>query len=149
MIRSIKVLAIEFPDKTGKELFEIQHQDKLKEEQQDLERREKNAAVIKEINENGGYFFGEAYQKCYTYDHFTNLRLNDRGEIICDSDTILFTIKEDGGFSIERKLSTGAYINLYGLNYNRSKRITKEQWEAVNAYVRNTFTQFCFPKNQQ
>ena len=57
-MRSIEYLIQLFPDKTGKELLEIQAQDKKKDEEEYQNKNKENLAIIKDIKENGGFYKG-------------------------------------------------------------------------------------------
>jgi hypothetical protein len=138
-MRTIEALAIQFPDKTGKELMEIQQQDRLKEEQESLEYDKEKAALIKDLNENGAYYRQRLLQNHYAYDHFTNLRIGDSGRIHCDSDTVLCVKRREGGFFFERTIAQNVEMSHYGIDVIK-ERITKEEWERFIAYIENTFT---------
>lgn len=137
-MRSLDQLVHEYPDKTGKELLEIQQQDKLKEEQESLEYDKEKAALIKDLNENGAYYRQRVLQNHYAYDHFTNLRIGESGRIYCDSDTVLCVKRREGGLFFERVITKNVEMSHYGIDIVK-ERITKEEWERFIGYLENTF----------
>lgn len=141
-MRGIETLAREYPDKTGKELFEIQEQDKLEDQKAFEKANKKVLAFIKDINENGGYFKGRFGVDQHYYYHVSNLIMESDGKVYMDVEKVVlfYNATEDthqvtrpNEIHIERRTKTFEKLDQYGLSYE--KRITKEDWDKLNNYL--------------
>ena len=143
-MRGIEYLIQLFPDKTGKELLAIQEQDKL-DDQKEFERfNKKLLAIIKDINENGGYFCGRFGSDQRYFRKIYDLTL-ENGEIYMTVDEVVFFINDTdekhsvtniGEAHFERRINkTYKKYDQYGLTFD--KRVTVKEWDEVNEYINN------------
>lgn len=136
-MRSIEYLIQLFPNKTGKELLEIQNQDKLNDEQEFQKRNKKKVEFINDINTNGGYYCGRFSIDQHSYYRVFNMRL-DGNDIYMDVESLVVFINSETDknyVNIERKVKAFQKEDKYCLQ-NR-ERVTKKDWDNVNEYVNN------------
>lgn len=141
-MRSIETLAREYPDKTAKELFEIQEQDKLEDQKEFEKHNAKKLAFIKDINENGGYFKGRFGLDQHYYYHVYNMKMESSGEVYMDVEKIVLfynptdntrQVTRPNEIRIERRTSTCENLDRYGLSFE--KRTNENDWDAINNYL--------------
>jgi len=145
-MRAIEYLIQLFPEKTGKELLAIQKQDEL-EDQKEFERHnKKKLALIKDLNENGGYFYGRfGCDQRYFYK-FYDLKL-EHGEIRMSVDSLVFfyndpaenhrpnsSVKRDGEFNFEFRTREFEEFDRFGVDMR--ERVTVKEWDEVINYVK-------------
>ena len=143
-MRDINYLIQLFPDKTGKELLEIQEQDKLEDEKEYQRLHEEDLKLVEDINTNGGYYRGRFGIDQYFYYRFFNLHLED-DKIYCDCEhLVLFSGEGDSRiterFSVEIRTESYKDIEKYGLDFY--ERVTVKEWDAVIQYFRTSPKQF-------
>lgn len=143
-MRSIECLVREYPDKTGKEIIEIQEKDKLLDEQNYKKYNEKKLALIKDYNENGAYFKSTFGLDQYRYDRFFNMSLNENGAIICDVETIVGfykgTTTPNNEMLLKRKYKEYQDFDRY-LPQDEHK-ITKEEYDLFSNHLDSIFSDF-------
>jgi len=143
-MRSIETLVREYPNKTGKEILEIQEKDKLLDEQELQKYNEKSLALIAEYNEKGGCFKSTFGLDQYRYDRFFNLYLDERGNIICDVETIVGFYKghttPNNEILLERKYKENQRFDKY--LPQEEERISKEEYNLLSEHLDNVFTSF-------
>lgn len=138
-MKSLEGLIREYPNKTGKEILEIQKQEE-KEEQDRINKRFKTLIdTINDYNENGGYYRGKFGTDQYYYYYFHDFIIDKNGKGVYSGnvDTIvLFTKDSIGNFSV--KLETNKYVHdlsLYGLS--NEERVTKKEWDDIINHLDN------------
>lgn len=138
-MRSIEYLIQLFPEKTGKELLEIQKQDKLEDEKEYQKENESKLKWIEDINNNGGFFRGRFGIDQRFFYKVTNCSLETNGKVICDVEEIVVFLGSDRGvvksgeINIEKKSSKYADADKYG--FNIYERVTEKEWNEVNSYM--------------
>lgn len=143
-MRSIDYLAKLYPDKTGKELFEIQNQDKLDDEKAYKKLNRKKLALIKDYNQNGAYFKSTFGLDQYRYDRFFDFSLDSRDNIVCSVETIVGFFKgsttPNNELHIERKLKSNESFDRY--MPQKESRITKEEYDLLSNHLTSIFSDF-------
>jgi len=133
-MRSIEYLIQLFPEKTGKELLEIQKQDKLEDE---MEYRKENRSKLKwidDINTNGGVFRGRFGINQRFFYKVTNCLLDTTGKVVCDVETIVVFLDNDkDGISIEKE--SFGYVDADKYGFNVYERVTEKEWGEINSYL--------------
>lgn len=134
-MRSIEYLAQLFPDKTGKELFELQSQDKADDLAEYEKENQHKLDLIKDINENGGYYKGTfGLNQKFMYS-FTNMELIG-GDIMCDVKHIVaFTDDETHSIIRDIKVDNKSYeqFERYGTSFYT--RINKDEFDSAVNYI--------------
>jgi len=142
-MRSIEYLIQLYPDKTGKELLEIQEQDKL-EDQKIFEKANKRLlAFLDDISVNGGYFRGRFGLDQYYYYHVYNTSIDKDGNTMSVDKIVLFVnidghkniVTRPGELSLKREFCEYAKFREYGLE--SEERVTSKEWDAINNYMDN------------
>lgn len=137
-MRSLEYLLQLFPDKTGKELLQIQELDKL-EDKQEFERRHRSKLdIIEDITNNGGYYKGRFGAAQAFYYSFNNLHLIE-GQIYCDCNTVTCFFEPER-VHIEQRTESFKQFENYGVSIYT--RITKEEFESLLTYLKTTETLF-------
>jgi len=138
-MRSIGYLIQLFPEKTGKEILEIQAQDKLEDEKEYQKENESKLKWIEDINTNGGFFKGRFGIDQRFFYKVSNCLLETSGEIRCDVEKIVVflgserDVVKNGNIHIEKKSSEYADADKYG--FNIYDRVTEKEWNEVNSYL--------------
>jgi hypothetical protein len=134
-MRSFDHLIQLFPDKTGRELLEIQNQDKLQDEQERMEAQKEIIALAAALN-NNGYFKGRFSTSQYYMYHFTNVKVEE-GKLYGDVEKIstFYSIglqpslrvgSDDINISISKKTDTPLYN--YGLEGDMMTSINEAEY---------------------
>jgi hypothetical protein len=141
-MRSIEYLLQLYPEKTGKEILQIQQQDKLEDEKEYERYNASKIALVKELTANGAYYRGRFGQDQYFYYRFFNL--------VMDGDTIMCSVEQVTCFfnqrlkhktiNIDRAVSDYKKFENFGIEI--CERITKEEWDAVNNHLEVTFSKY-------
>lgn len=145
-MRSIETLVREYPNKTGKEILEIQNQDKLQDEMRRLESNKKVLSMIEDYNSNGAYFKSTFGLHQYRYDKFTDLTLEEDGRITCKVESIVgfYTTDSKSSFkneiNLERK--TKDVFDFYKYSPQEENRITEKEYNALSNHLNNIFVEF-------
>lgn len=143
---SIDELVRNNPDKTCREILEIQRQEEIDDEQAITKRNAKKVELINDINTNGGYYKGVFSLTQYYYYRFFNLRLME-GSIICDAEKIIMFYNEEhthcttriGETQIERRIEKFQEFENYGVGM--CERVTVEEWLKVCDQIDNIIKQ--------
>lgn len=140
-MKSIEYLIQLFPDKTGREILEIQELEKKEEEKKFQKRLAKKLSLIKDIKENGGYFKGRfGYDQRYYYK-IVDIKLESE-QIYTTVEQIIVFINEHNvkhlttsidTFNIEKRVDKLVRWEDY-YNDPQIQRITKEEWDELNNY---------------
>lgn len=140
-MRSIEYLIQLFPDKTGKELLEIQEQDKLEDEKKYQKENESKLKWIEDINTNGGYFRGRFGLDQRFFYKVTKCLLKTSGEIRCDVEKIVILMGKDRNVlpdeSIHIEKKNSEYVNADKYGFNIYERVTEKEWNEVLTYLEN------------
>lgn len=145
-MRSLDCLVRAFPDKTGKELLEIQNQDKIDDEKEYQKLHREKIEAINDLNNNGGYFRGSfGLNREYMYK-ITNAELS-RGEIVFDVEKIL-VIEMDGELHINRDINRCQQYSRYSL-FSTCERVTEKEWNGACKYIENFKKSWFFAKNSE
>lgn len=141
-MRSLEGLIREYPNKTGKEILEIQKQEE-KEDQDRINKRFKTLIdTIKDYNENGGYYRGKFGNDQYYYYYFHDFTFYGDGKYSGNVDTIiLFTTDSIGNFSVKRETEKFVHdLSTYGLSHE--ERVTKKEWDDILNHLDNIHKMF-------
>jgi hypothetical protein len=143
-MRVLEYLIQLYPEKTGKELLEIQEQEKL-EEQKAFEKHNKTKLdFVNDINTNGGYYKGKFGLDQHYYYRIFDLVLEESGDVrmsveklvlFCNNDGHEHTVTKTGEINFERRTEDFANLDNYGLLHE--ERVTIKEWNAVNDYIDN------------
>lgn len=153
-MESLEYLIQQYPDKTGRELLEIQNQQKLDEENKIKERNKKKLEFAEDLNTNGGYFKGAfGYDQRYIYK-VTNVEVDDDGYVSGDVEEIVFHFLHDhqgrnstfnGKVEMSIKEKEQANLESYGILYEDDKmlmRCTEEEYNKLKSYIINVDAEF-------
>lgn len=133
-MRSLDYLIRLYPNKTGKELLEIQNRDKANDEKEYQKLQRAKIEAVDDLNNNGGYFRGSfGLNRKYMYK-ITNAELS-KGEIVFDVEKIL-VVESDGELRVDRTISRHQYYSKYSL-FSTCERITEKEWSDVYKYIEN------------
>lgn len=140
-MRSIEYLVQLYPDKTGKELLEIQKQEKLEDEKKFQKANKKKLDFINDINTNGGYFKGTFGLEQYYYYRVFDCQM-DGTEMYGSVESVVLHVGRERGvtrpgeISFERRTKTFQKLENYALTTRElCERVTVKEWNAVNEYV--------------
>jgi len=149
-MRSLELLITEYPDKTGKEILQIQMNDVKKDQKEKNKRNKKKLDFINDINSNGGFYKGAFGTDQYYLYNITHASL-ESGRVMAKLDKIVLFYAKDlktsvlGKDTLRFEITTKEYENLenYGLDYEHISRITKEEYfkvyDALNSIVPTFF----------
>ena len=147
-MRSIETIVRDCPHLTGKQILEVQAQEKLDDQKEFEKRNKKKLEFIEDINVNGGYYRGRFGLDQYWFYHVFNLQMETDGRIVMDVEKIVLffndsddtrQVTKPNEISLERRIDTYCDLEQYGLD-NR-ERITVKEWDEVNEYL-NKINQF-------
>lgn len=138
-MRSIEYLAQLFPDKTGRELFDIQAEDKRNDELQFKVENERSLAIVEDIKLNGGYFRGAFGTDQYYMSKVKKIEF-DGNHIYCevehmtlfDSQNLKTSVLRGG--SIHFEIQTDKYIKFDDLTFN-TVRIKAEEYNQLRTLL--------------
>lgn len=134
-MRSIELLIQEYPDKTGKELLEIQKQDKLADVEEYNIRNKAKLDLIEDINTCGGYYKGTfGLEQKFIYS-FSNMRL-EGGDIMCDVTTIVIFSTKNSVSDIKVENRTYEMFEQYSVELY--ERVHKAEFDRVLNYINTT-----------
>jgi hypothetical protein len=146
-MRSMDYLVSLYPDKKGSELIEIQNQDKLDDQRGFEQLNHLKLEIIKDINENGGYFYGRFGCDQRYYYRFYDLRL-EGSKIYMAVDSLVFfynnpeenhrpnsSVKRDGEMSFEFRTREFEDFDKFGIDMKKD-RVTVKEWDEVLNYVK-------------
>ena len=155
-MRHITELINQFPNKTGKELLEIQAQDKLDDEKEFKRLNKKKLSIIKDITDNGRYFKGAFGMEQYYMYKITKIELV--GETLyCDYEQIVLfdsqNIKKGilGENRLNFELKTNSLIE-YERNFSFCDRATETEYNELKNYLLGVVPKFFkkdFEKHQK
>ena len=137
-IRSIAMLAKQFPDKTGAELIQMHNDDIAAEKAAVQEHLKEKVKFADDINENGGYFQGQFGLDQYYFYNITEVEVFEDGGVWGRVEKIVWfdDVKNEPEFHVKElshRVSGSEDLSRYGLSLE--KRITKEKWDKVVAYI--------------
>jgi len=141
-MKSLEYLIQLHPDKTGKELLEIQEQEKLEDQKEFEEHNKKKLAFIKDLNENGGYYRGKFGLDQHYYYKVSNLTINKDGEVRMDVESVVLFcnntddtrhVTKPNEIHLDRKFNTYELLDRYGLT--NCERVTVKEWNKINSYL--------------
>lgn len=137
-MRSIELLVRTYPEKTCAEIMQIVEQEK-QEHQENIDKTNKyKIDLIKDINENGGYYKGTFGLDQYFIWKFENLRLDSANAIICDVHSITgFKNKET---TFRKKFEHHEQFENYGVDMY--ERVTVKEYNEILDHLENTFSKF-------
>jgi hypothetical protein len=148
-MRALEVLMELYPNKTAKEILEIQEQDKTKDQKDFEERNKKKLEFINDINTNGGYYRGKFGLDQYYYYRVFNLIMNNNGSVYMSVESIVLFYNNDGRkdtivkpneICLEKRLKEYCDLDQYSLEYE--ERITEIEWNYINNYLNNIHSLF-------
>lgn len=140
-MRALEYLMSLFPEKTAREILEIQAKEKAADEFAEKKRNAKILAFIDDINTNGGYYRGRFGLDQHYYYKVRNLRMSgnevmmevDKIVLFCNNDYHQNTVCKPFEIHIDREYEKSGLLSQYGLD-NR-ERVTVKEWNEVNAYL--------------
>lgn len=137
-MRSIEYLIQLFPEKTGKELLEIQAQDKADDEYNYQIANKATLEYIEDIKKNGGYFRGRfGIDQRFMYK-ITDIYM-DNDKVYVDVEKIVIFLGNERGvvksgeFTFEKKSDTYVEADKYG--FNCYDRVTEKEWNELIDYI--------------
>lgn len=130
-MRDLNYLIQLFPEKTGKEILEIQAQDKLDDEKEYQKKNEKKLKWIEDINTNGGFFRGRFGIDQRFFYKVTNCELSTDSTIMCDVEQIVVFL--DGNISVTS--TKEIYVDASHYEFDIYERVTEKEWNDVHTYV--------------
>lgn len=139
MARTIEYLAQLYPEKTGKELFEIQAKDKDKDQKEFETRNKKKLAIIKDFEENGAYYRGSSGLNQYYYIEMTKIQL-ENNVLYCNYNNIVVFDNFTKPFSCE--INEERFVEYGNLGLSMCERVTKEDYEKVRQYFTSSIDIF-------
>lgn len=148
-MRALEVLMELYPNKTAKEILEIQEQDKTKDQKDFEERNKKKLEFINDINTNGGYYRGKFGLDQYYYYRVFNLIMNNNGSVYMSVESIVLFYNNDGRkdtivkpneIRLEKRLKEYCDLDQYSLEHE--ERITETEWNYINNYLNNIHNLF-------
>lgn len=147
-MRSIEYLVQLYPDKTGKELLEIQEKEKLEDEKKFQRANKRKLDFIADINKNGGYFKGTfGLEQYYFYRVFDCIM--DNTEMYGSVESVILHVGHkhgvtaEGEISFERRTKTFQKLENYALDTRElCERVTVKEWNEVNEYVNSMAGKF-------
>lgn len=146
-MRTIEYLAQLFPDKTGRELLELQAQDKAEDKRKEEELHKDNLVIVDYINTNGLYFKGTfgLNQYFYYYIHKATLD-NVNGQIHIEYDNItLFTEDEKNYSNFNMKKEKNSYSTYDKMGVSLYEKTDKADWDNINNFINTIHTNFWKP----
>lgn len=140
-MKSLEYLMQLNPDKTAKEIFAIQAEEKLADERAEKKRNAKVLAFMEDLNTNGGYYRGRFGLDQHYYYKITNVRMIGN-EVMMDAESIVLFCNHDGHqhtvckpneIRLERKQKELVVLSQYGLDSR--ERVTVKEWDEICAYL--------------
>jgi hypothetical protein len=141
-MRTIECLAHQYPDKTGTELIAMQAQDKLDDQKAFEKHNKKKLAFMNDLNTNGGYYRGRfGYDQRYFYC-VSDVQMDSNGElwgnvesvvVFMNNENVPNIVTRGGEVRLERRTKEYVQLDNYGLQ--DEQRVSKVEWDGVNAYI--------------
>lgn len=138
-MRTIECLAHQYPDKTARELFEIQEQDKIKDQEEYEKLHQKQINFVNDVKENGGYYRGIfGLDQRFMYK-ITDIHIDDKGTIYVDVESIVIfldhsqSVNKKSDFRFEK--NSEHYKNADTYAFNIYDRVTEKEWNELNTYL--------------
>jgi hypothetical protein len=141
-MRSIEYLAQLFPEKTGKELFKIQKEDKQQDEFELQEANKEKISIVEDINKNGGYYRGAFGTDQYYMYNITKIDIerNNR-QIYCEVERITLFDSQNinkgsvlSGESINFEIRQKESVKFEDITL-MTTRITEEEYNELKNYL--------------
>ena len=132
-MRSLELLAKNYPDKTGSELLAMQEADKKAGILAREKEHEANIKFIKDINTNGGYYIGRFGLERYMYS-FHNLSLSEDGFIDCYVHVLTFVYDENKPSLLHCTIKDD-YTSNIDLYLGDCERVDKSVWDKITNYL--------------
>ncbi len=148
-MRSIEYLLQLYPEKTGKEILEIQQQDKLEDEKEYERYNAEKIALVKELTANGAYYRGRFGEDQYFYYRFFDLVM-DGDTIMCSVEEIVcfYNEKYDMSASVNIERKTKQFKRFENFGVEIYERITEVEWNTLNSHLESTFSIY-WPKTEK
>lgn len=133
-MRSIELLVRTYPEKTCAEIMKIVEQEKQAHEAKIAKSNKDKLDLIKDINENGGYYKGTFGLDQYFAYNFKNLEFK-WDTIICDVENIVvFTGNENERRTVNVKIEFETMKQFENYGVEIYEKITKEEYEKIKSY---------------
>jgi len=129
-MRSLELLLRDYPEKTGKEILQIQEQEKQEAKKEQQKRDKKQIAFVNDLNQNGGYFKGCFGTTQYYMYNITDVSLIE-GKLYANVERITCFYARDLKHSkdmLDFKIEEKEYECLYNYSLQNENRITKEDY---------------------
>lgn len=144
-MHTLEYLAKEYPNKTGKELLELQAEEIRQEEKEIQERLKDQIEYADDININGGYFKGFFGLNQYYYYNVSDVIVEETGDVYATVEKIVMFDFDSGQsprreFNIEKRISE--YKNLSNYALSSLERVTKEDYDKVDKYFKSAVDLF-------
>ena len=128
------------PDKTAKQILEIQAKEKAEDEAKERKRNEKQIAFIEDLNKNGGYYKGRFGSDQRYYYKITNVRLEGNKIYATVEHIVVFLghkngVVQAGDITMEVRTKTYQDLHNYGLETDLCKRTTKQDYDSIYKYM--------------
>lgn len=134
-MRRIEDIIKENPNLTGHQILEIQAKEEAEEKAKIEKWQAGKIAMIKDLNENGGFFKYKAGHQYGMYN-ITKAYLMGGAVYIDLQQIVLFDEYRENEFSAEVRVKTMQKEDTYAL-FDTTQRITKKEWEKVISSVNN------------
>lgn len=139
-MKSLEYLMQLHPNKTAKEILEIQAKEKLEDKKKEDKRNEKQLAFIEDLNKNGGFYKGRFGSDQHYYYNITNARLEENKIYATVEHLIAFLghktgVVQPGEITMEVRKKTYQDLHNYGLDTDMCKRTTKKDYDSVYKYM--------------
>lgn len=138
-MRSIDYLAQLFPDKTGKELIEIQNEDKRLAEVEFQNENKEKLSIVEDIKKNGGYYRGAFGSEQYYMYKITKIEF-DNGTIYSEVEKILLFDSQNitrGVLTVNQinfEIQTDKYVRFEDITF-ATIRIKEEEYNELKNYL--------------
>ena len=131
-MRTIECLAHEYPDKTARELFEIQEQDKIKDQEEYERLHQKQINFVNDVKENGGYYRGTfGLDQRFMYK-ITDIHIDDNGAVYVDVESIVIFLDNDKDNNFRFEKNSEHYKDADTYAFNIYDRVTEKEWNELN-----------------
>jgi hypothetical protein len=136
-MRDISTLVYLYPEKTGKEILEIQEQDKIEDQKRFEKAHQADIDWMNEINTNGGYFKRKFDLKQRYYYKVSNVKLDkslpNNPLLYGTVESVIVFLEERNENSVKTETKTLQILRNYDLE--NCTRTSKEDWDSVNKYI--------------
>lgn len=129
-MRDLRLLAVTYPEKTGKELLEIQEREKEHDRKVEEKKHEKLIRFVEKLNKGAYYRYKGSTQ--YGYDRVIKAYFMGDYKPYVDVESIVMFdkfIKDE--FSVEKRIKTMLPLDTMGFNYDdgMTEEVTKREWD--------------------